>query len=61
MTDKTTKFLLGAIALGLFINAYAYLIRPASADQESYLAAIATDIHALANGGSKCRNMKICD
>jgi hypothetical protein len=62
MTDRTTKFLLAAIALGLFANVATSLIRPAAAQQvENYLANIAFDMHALVNGGGNCRNEKICD
>lgn len=33
-TDKCTKFILAAIALGLFLNAGVHLIEPAQADDD---------------------------
>ena len=57
----TNKLLLAAIALGLFANAAATLVRPVKADDRGMLLSIADDVHALAMGGSGCRNRKICD
>ena len=36
-TDKYTKFILTAIALGLFLNAGVDIIKPAKADDSSYI------------------------
>jgi hypothetical protein len=61
--DKTTKLLLLAIALGLWINGLAPLFRPAPvAAQESealkQLKDIAHDVHVIDTG--VCLNSKIC-
>jgi hypothetical protein len=69
--DRTTKILLAAIAAGLWVNAIGTVLRPARADDTgvwlgrianelTYLTDIADDVHALANGGLKCTNSKIC-
>jgi hypothetical protein len=57
----TNKFLLFAIAVGLWANAITNFVRPVRADTDSYLAQIAADMHALAHGGRGCLNTKICD
>jgi hypothetical protein len=56
----TNKLLLAAIALGLWVNAAASLVRPAVAQSDA-LATIAHDIHTLVTGGAYCLNKKICD
>ncbi len=55
------KFVLLAIATGLWANAVTTLIRPSHADSDSYLSRIAEDMLALATGGRGCKNTKICD
>ncbi len=59
------KFLLAAIAAGLWANAAGQWLRPAEAqyrgDTESYLKNIDLNIERLVKGGAGCRNMKICD
>lgn len=57
----TTKLLLAAIAMGLWANAAATLVRPARAAQFDALETIATELHELVWGGPGCRNNKICD
>lgn len=54
----TNKILLALIAFGLWANALGDWVRPAKADAESSLSAIAHDVHAMATA---CRHMKICD
>jgi len=48
-TDRTTKFLLLLIALGLWFNAAVSLLRPMAvkADTDSALANIEKDVHTL--------------
>ena len=68
MTDRTTKILLGAIALGLWANAGPPLVRstPAYASDDTpilrnidnRLSDIDEGIRLLANGA--CRNKKLC-
>ncbi len=55
------KFLLLAIASGLWANALSTFVRPVHADTQSYLEQIATATQALAQGGGGCNNTKICD
>jgi hypothetical protein len=70
--DRTTKMLLAVIAAGLWVNAMGAVLRPARADDTEVwlgrianeltdLSDIADDVHALANGGLKCTNTKICE
>ena len=63
MTDRTTKFLMAAIAVALFANVATTWIRPAAAqaNTENYLASTANDMQTLIHGGRGCRNTKICD
>ncbi len=65
--DRTTKILLGAIALGLFANAAATVIRPAAAQLSNDVilrnigldvAIISRDIEQIAHG--ECTNGKLC-
>ena len=67
MTDRTTKLLLLAIALGLWANALIPLHNapPVKADDSSKLSDIAShlsdirdDVHKIARGS--CSNNKIC-
>lgn len=59
MIDRTTKFLLLAIGLGLWANIAALTIRPAMAQhQDTALTDIAGDVHDIAEGN--CTNRKIC-
>jgi hypothetical protein len=55
-----TKFMLAAIALGLWANAALTLVRPAEAQSDA-LVTIADDIHHLVSGDAGCRNKKICN
>jgi hypothetical protein len=58
-TDRITKFLLGAIALGLWMNVVAQWVRPtplSAADADSTV--IMRDVHAIATGS--CINKHIC-
>jgi hypothetical protein len=55
------KWILIAIATGLWANALTTFIRPVQADSDTYLSQIAHDMHALARGGAGCNNTKICD
>lgn len=57
----TNKILLIAIATGLWANAITTFVRPVRADSESYIIAIATDVHALVQGGKGCTNTKLCN
>ena len=52
--DRTTKLLLAAIALGLWANAVATVVRPARADSNT----VEMYISSIANG--TCINRKIC-
>jgi hypothetical protein len=58
MTDKTTKILLGAIALGLWANIVTPQIRLAHAQEGSTLRSIDRNIEAIANG--MCLNNRLC-
>jgi hypothetical protein len=60
MVDRTTKALLLAIALGLWMNVAHQWLSPAvlRADAESDITAIATDLHRIFKG--TCLNDKIC-
>lgn len=59
------RFLLAAIALGLWANAAVQWMKPAYAQiggsAEVYLSNIDTNISRLVRGGVGCRNTKICD
>jgi hypothetical protein len=58
MTDRTTKLLLAAIAVGLWLNAgAAWHITPAQA-QPDPLVGLLHDVHAIYNG--TCTNGKVC-
>ena len=56
-TDKTTKILLGLIALALFLNAIVPLIQPAVVHAQN-LSRIERLLGSIANG--LCLNSKIC-
>jgi hypothetical protein len=59
MADRTTKALLLAIAIGLWMNVASQWLRPArliAADADT--AVIARDLHAISTGS--CTNKKIC-
>lgn len=57
--DRTTKILLTAIAIGLWVNTAAMLFRPLSAHaQDVDLSTIENAVEAIANG--VCVNSKIC-
>jgi hypothetical protein len=58
--DHTTKLLLAAIALGLWLNAGVHFIGKAHADDEdaSYLSAIETTLDSIAHG--TCTNPRLC-
>jgi hypothetical protein len=59
MTDKTTKILLGAIALGLWANIVTPQIRPAHASSTiTYLSSIDQNIQMIAMGA--CPNRRLC-
>jgi hypothetical protein len=60
MNDKTTKALLFAIALGLWANAAASLVRPKElyAQSDPYMSQIAHDVHGIYSG--VCINTKVC-
>jgi hypothetical protein len=60
MTDRLTKALLAAIALGLWMNVASEWLRPVvvRADAASDLSEIAHDVHALYSG--VCINRKVC-
>jgi hypothetical protein len=60
-TDRTTKALLLAIALGLWANVAGDWLKPAvvhAQGSEIYLAHIAHDVLSIASGS--CTNQKIC-
>ena len=72
--DRTVKFLLAIIALGLWMNLFSSLLRPpitvkAGGEDTSYdvgqiayhLGEIHSDLAAIKDGGANCRNTKICD
>ena len=56
-TDKTTKILLGLIALALFLNAIVPLIQPAVVRAQD-ISTIETYLGAIYNG--LCLNPQIC-
>ncbi len=58
--DRTTKLLLAAIAVGLFANASASVVRPAGAQYNiaSDISRMASDISALS--WDTCTNRKLC-
>jgi hypothetical protein len=56
--DRTTKILLAAIALGLWANAAATIVRPAFADVGSSIHNIETMVSNIYKGA--CPNNKIC-
>jgi hypothetical protein len=65
MTDRTTKLLLLAIAIGLWLNAAASFLRPvtvrAAADLDDIgrqLSSMASDLGRIQRGA--CTNDKIC-
>jgi hypothetical protein len=59
MTDRTTKALLLAIALGLWVNVVSDWIRPTVAQaQSAELPQISRDLRSIALGS--CVNTKIC-
>jgi hypothetical protein len=62
MTDRTTKFLLAVIALGLWANLAVSLFRPMAAVAQSYeLSSIRSDVADLALiARGTCTNSKIC-
>ena len=63
-TDKTTKLLLAAIAIGLFLNVFVPLLQPPvvnaqdTSSMESYLENIDSNVVRIAN--LVCLNSKIC-
>ena len=67
MTDKATKILLAAIALGLWLNAVNPWIRPLVvwADAESSLSSISSNVNSMETDLGRiargvCTNSKIC-
>jgi hypothetical protein len=60
LTDRTTKVLLAAIAVALWLNALNPWIRPlaAWAQQDGLLARISGDLNRIENGN--CNNRRIC-
>ena len=63
MIDKTTKLLMALIAVGLWLNAAMYLLRPApvraqSPEIESLIKSIESDLGRIQRG--TCSNDKIC-
>lgn len=63
MIDRTTKILLGIIALGLWANAIVPLYQPVTAiaqgtGLERVVQTIASDLDSIERG--RCRNSKIC-
>jgi|GEM_PF-2675526 len=65
--DWTAKVLLAAIAAGLWANTAATIIRPASADTETWLGRLTNevqsmnqDFHSFITGDVGCRNSRIC-
>jgi hypothetical protein len=65
--DRTTKFLMAAIAAGLFANAGANLMRPAWAQAPSMTDTVITGyLHSISQAmtdiaGGTCGNIKICE
>ena len=59
-TDRSTRWLLLAIALGLWANFFWSILpsTPSPADVESELGSIRNDLHASYSGS--CANSKIC-
>jgi hypothetical protein len=66
MLDRTTKLLLGAIAIGIWVNISMVLLKPTAAVAQAgaasalsgQLGAISSYLAAIANG--TCKNRKIC-
>jgi hypothetical protein len=63
MLDRTTKLLLGAIAIGIWVNLSMLLFKPTAAVAQAgaisgQLGAISHHLAAIANG--TCANRKIC-
>lgn len=59
MLDRTTKILLGVIAIGIWLNVGVSVLRPSSAiAQSGEIGAIAGYVAAIAKG--TCSNQKIC-
>ena len=67
MTDRSTKLLLAAIALGLWANAIGNWFQPVTVDAQSerFLRSIRSsvqdiesDVNRISNG--RCRNSRIC-
>jgi hypothetical protein len=61
MIDRTTKFMLGLIAAGLWANVWMHTLKTTPAytlGNEFFLQSISSDISALAGGF--CRNRKLC-
>ncbi len=59
MTDRTTKALLFAIALGLWLNAFGQWMRPVAVQaQDIDLSSIESNLGRIARG--TCTNSKIC-
>jgi len=56
-TDRTTRILLGLIALGLFLNVATDILRPEPVHAQN-LSIIEADLRAIYNG--ICPNPKIC-
>ena len=52
------KFILIAIAAGLWANVMATMVRPAHANSDSDISTIEQMVTAIANG--RCHNSKIC-
>ena len=63
MTDRTTKLLLLAIAVGLWLNGLSPLLHPqgvaAQGNTDRVLADIQNDFHRITIG--ECENRKICN
>jgi len=60
MSDRTTKALLLAVALGLWANVAGQWLRPVTvhAQPEAYIPDILKTVNQIANG--TCSNRKIC-
>lgn len=59
MLDRTTKILLGVIAIGIWLNIGVSVFKPSSAvAQSGEVGAIAGYVAAIAKG--TCANQKIC-
>ena len=63
MLDRTTKLLLGAVAIGLWANLFAVLLKPTEAIAQAgaiagQLGSMSANLAAIANG--TCANRKIC-